>query len=256
MEIAYCTWSMRDVPLEEGLPVIAQIGYTGIELAVTPGWPTELYTLDAATRRRIRELLAAYDLTLAAIAGHTTVCAEDPDEHAANMQRLRDTIDLADDLRQKGHTPVVVSLVGGDVDDWGRLKHLVAERVAELGGYAASKGVIFAPEMHSGTAMDLPRKAVWLVEQVNHPSVKLNFDISHTEIEGMPTEEACRAMGPPHGVHPREGPARLLPLDLRVPHPRGRTVRLCALPQGDGCCRLHGVHRHGGERHGAAPAGV
>ncbi len=196
MEIAYCTWSMRDVPLEEGLPVIAQIGYTGIELAVTPGWPTELYTLDAATRRRIRELLAAYDLTLAAIAGHTTVCAEDPDEHAANMQRLRDTIDLADDLRQKGHTPVVVSLVGGDVDDWGRLKHLVAERVAELGGYAASKGVIFAPEMHSGTAMDLPRKAVWLVEQVNHPSVKLNFDISHTEIEGMPTEEACRAMGP------------------------------------------------------------
>ncbi len=196
MQIAYCTWSMMSVPFEEGLPAIATIGYTGIELAVTPRFPTELYTLDAAKRRRIRELLAEHNITLAAVAGHTTVCAEDPDQHAANMQRLRDTIDLADELRQDGRTPVVVSLVGGHEDDWGRLKHRVVECVGELGDYAASKDVIFAPEMHSGTAMDLPRKALWLYEQVNHPYVKLNFDISHTEIVGMPTEEACNLMCP------------------------------------------------------------
>jgi sugar phosphate isomerase/epimerase len=40
---------------------------------------------------------------------------------------------------------------------------------------------------------------VWLLEQVNHPYVKLNFDISHCEIEGMPTEEACNVMCP-HSV--------------------------------------------------------
>jgi sugar phosphate isomerase/epimerase len=199
MQIAYCTWSMMHTPFEEGLPVIAKIGYTGIELAVTPRFATDLYTLDAAKRQRIAELLDEYQITLAAIAGHTTVCEEDPDKHAANMQRLRDTIDLADELRQEGRTPVVVSLVGGHEDDWGRLKNLVAERVVELGNYAASKDVIYAPEMHSGTSMDLPRKALWLLEQVNHPYVKLNFDISHCEIVGMPTEEACNAMAP-HSV--------------------------------------------------------
>ncbi len=199
MQIAYCTWSMMTTPFEEGLPAIAKIGYTGIELAVTPRWPTELYSLDGAKRKRIAELLQQYQITLAAIAGHTTVCEEDPAQHAANMQRLRDTIDLADELRQEGRKPVVVSLVGGHVDDWGRLKNLVVERVGELGDYAASKDVIYAPEMHSGTSMDLPRKAVWLLEQVNHPYVKLNFDISHCEIEGMPTEEACNAMCP-HSV--------------------------------------------------------
>jgi sugar phosphate isomerase/epimerase len=199
MQIAYCTWSMMNTPIEEGLPVIAKIGYTGIELAVTPRFATDLYTLDAAKRRRIAELLDEYQITLAAIAGHTTVCEEDPDKHAANMQRLRDTIDLADELRQEGRTPAVVSLVGGHEDDWGRLKNLVAERVVELGDYAASKDVIYAPEMHSGTSMDLPRKALWLLEQVNHPYVKLNFDISHCEIVGMPTEEACNAMAP-HSV--------------------------------------------------------
>ena len=199
MQIAYCTWSMMNTPIEEGLPVIAKIGYTGIELAVTPRFATDLYTLDAAKRRRIAELLDEYQITLAAIAGHTTVCEEDPDKHAANMQRLRDTIDLADELRQEGRTPAVVSLVGGHEDDWGRLRNLVAERVVELGDYAASKDVIYAPEMHSGTSMDLPRKALWLLEQVNHPYVKLNFDISHCEIVGMPTEEACNAMAP-HSV--------------------------------------------------------
>ena len=199
MQIAYCTWSMMNTPIEEGLPVIAKIGYTGIELAVTPRFATDLYTLDAAKRRRIAELLDEHQITLAAIAGHTTVCEEDPDKHAANMQRLRDTIDLADELRQEGRTPAVVSLVGGHEDDWGRLRNLVAERVVELGDYAASKDVIYAPEMHSGTSMDLPRKALWLLEQVNHPYVKLNFDISHCEIVGMPTEEACNAMAP-HSV--------------------------------------------------------
>ncbi len=199
MQIAYCTWGMMNTPIETGLPVIAGIGYTGIELAVTPRFPTELYTLDAARRRRIVELLNEHRLSLAAIAGHTTVCDEDPDKHAANMQRLRDTIDLADELRQEGRTPAVVSLVGGHEDDWGRLRDRVVEQVRALGEYAASRDVIYAPEMHSGTAMDLPRKAVWLLEQVDHPAVKLNFDISHCEIVGMPTEEACAAMAP-HSV--------------------------------------------------------
>jgi sugar phosphate isomerase/epimerase len=199
MQIAYCTWSMMAIPFEEGLPAIAKIGYTGIELAVTPGYPTELYTLDTTRRAQIAELLRQHNIALAAIAGHTTVCAEDPEKHAANMQRLRDTIDLADELRQPGRMPVVVSYVGGHVDDWGRLRNLVVERVGELGDYAAAKDVIYAPEMHSGQAMDLPRKAIWLFEQVNHPYVKLNFDISHCEIVGMPTEEACNIMCP-HSV--------------------------------------------------------
>ena len=199
MQIGYCTWSMTTVPFEVGLPAIAKLGYTGIELAVTPGYPTELYTLDSSRRTQIAELLRQHNITLAAIAGHTTVCEDDPEKHAANAQRLRDAIDLADDLRQEGRKPVVVSYVGGHVDDWGRLKNLVVDRVGELGDYAASKDVIYAPEMHSGQAMDLPRKAVWLFEQVNHPYVKLNFDISHCEIVGMPTEEACNVMCP-HSV--------------------------------------------------------
>jgi inosose dehydratase len=196
MRISYCTWGMMHVDIEEALPAVAAIGYRGIELAVTPRWPTELYSLDAARKKRIRELCRQHNLVISAVAAHTSVCEEDAEQHEANMQRLRDTIDLADELRQEGEQPVVASLLGGHVDDWGRLRELAAERVHALGEYAASKGVIFACEPHSGTAFDLPRKALWLMEQVNHPAVKINFDISHFDILGIPIEECVPQMAP------------------------------------------------------------
>ena len=199
MRIAYCTWGMMKTPFEEGLPAIAKIGYTGIELSVSPGWPTELYSLDRTRKERIAQLLTDYNIALAAIAGHTSVCEEDPKVHTANMQRLRETIDLADELRQDGHAPVVVSGVGGRSDDWERTKQTVAERVHELAEYGASRDVIYALEMHCGTSLDTPRRALWLLEQVNHPNVGLNFDISHCEVICIPTEESCSALAP-HSV--------------------------------------------------------
>ena len=92
MQIAYCTWSMTAVPFEEGLPAIAKLGYTGIELAVTRGYPTELYTLDAARRAQIAALLKQYHIVLAAIAGHTTLRGESGkarSQHATSARHHR-----------------------------------------------------------------------------------------------------------------------------------------------------------------------
>lgn len=200
MRLSYCTWGMMKVPLEEALPAVARIGYHGIELAVTPRFPTDLYALDAAKRQRIGEMCRQHNLAISAVAGHTSVCDDDPDKHAANMQRLRDTIDLAAALRQEGAQPIVCSLLGGHVDDWGRLKNAIVERVGALGDYAGRQGVIFACEPHSGTAFDLPRKAIWLMEQLKHPWVKINFDISHFDILAIPIEE-CVAQMVPHSAH-------------------------------------------------------
>lgn len=196
MRLSYCTWGMMNVGIEEVIPAVAKIGYRGIELAVTPRFPTDLYNLDAAARARIAALCREHDLIISAVAGHTSVCEDDPDKNAANMQRLRDTINLADELRQAHQPAIVCSLLGGHVDDWGRVKDRVVERVAALGDYAATRGVIFACEPHSGTAFDLPRKAVWLMEQVNHPAVRINFDISHFDILAIPTAESVPQMVP------------------------------------------------------------
>ena len=196
MRISYCTWGMKEVDIQEAIPAIAKIGYHGIELAVTPAWPTALDTLSAAKRRRIAELLDAHGLVLSAVAGHTSMCEDDPDKNKAHMQRLRDTIDLTADLAQEGEQPIMASLVGGPIDAWETRREIVAERVRGLGQYAAQRGVIVAVEPHSGTSFDTPDKALWLMKEVNHPAVRLNFDISHFDIIGIGIDDCVLPMTP------------------------------------------------------------
>jgi len=196
MRISYCTWGMMEVDIEEAFPAVAGIGYTALELAVTPRFPTELYSLDAAKKKRISQLLDEYNLVLSAVAGHTSMCELDPARNETNMQRLRDTIDLAAELRQAGEQPVVASLVGGREDEWEAKKELLAERVGALGEYAASRDVILGVEPHCGTALDLPDRVTWLIEQVNHPAVRVNFDISHFDIRGIGIDECVPQMAP------------------------------------------------------------
>ena len=195
MRIAYCTWGMMKVDIEEALPAIARIGYKAIELAVTPGWPTDLYTLDTTRRKRIVQLLGEHGLKLTAVAGHTSMC-EDAEKNEANMRRLRDSIDLAVELAQQGEQPIMVSLIGGQMDAWDSRREVVAERVHNLGEYAAGHGAILAVEPHSGTSFDTPEKAIWLMQRVNHPAVRLNFDISHFDIIGIGIDECVPQMVP------------------------------------------------------------
>lgn len=113
------------------------------------------------------------------------------------MQRLRDTIDLADELRQDGRAPAVVSMVGGRSDYWGRSKHRVVERVHELGEYSASRDVVHALEMHSGTCVDSPRRALWRLEQVNHPFVGHKDGCLHIDSDGTAGQFTQYVLRPP-----------------------------------------------------------
>lgn len=200
MRIGYCTWGMKNVPMEEALPAVAEIGYSGIELAVTPGWPTELESLDAGRRKRLKQLLAQNNLALTAVASHTSMCEDDEVKNESHMERLREAMDLAVELDHVNERPIVVSLVGGRSEEWATKKELVTERVHALGEDAAKRGVVLAVEPHSGTALDLPDKAVWLLQEVDHPAVRLNFDISHFDVMGIGIDECVPQMAT-YAVH-------------------------------------------------------
>jgi sugar phosphate isomerase/epimerase len=196
MRISYCTWGMMKMGIEQAIPGVAKIGYHAIELAVTPAWPTDLDTLDAAKRSTIKHLLKDNGLALSAVAGHTSMCEDDPAKNEANLKRLRDSLDLAVELATPGDPAILCSLIGGRMDEWDAKKELVAERVHSLGEYAASIGAIMAVEPHSGTSFDTPEKALWLMNKINHPNVRLNFDISHFDIIGIGIDECVPSIVP------------------------------------------------------------
>ncbi len=196
MKIGYSTWGMPTVPIDTAISHIADLGFDGIELTIIPRFTTELSALDAAERKRIASLLKQHNLALPAIAAHSSLLETDPDAHAKNMWRLKGGVDLAVELAQRDELPAVNTTPGGKPEEWEIKKDFLAERVGELVDYGASRGVTIAMEPHIGAIIDTPEKVLELLEIVNSPYLKVNFDISHFEIIGMPTEETVSALVP------------------------------------------------------------
>jgi sugar phosphate isomerase/epimerase len=74
------------------------------------------------------------------------------------------------------------------------------ERLLPLADYAGERDVIIAIEIHCGSMLNLPDRVDWLFEQVVHPNVRLNFDISHMEVMGIPIDESVPRLAP-YSIH-------------------------------------------------------
>jgi inosose dehydratase len=191
---------MPKIAIDQAIETVAGLGYDGIEIAVLPGWTTAIDMLDRAERQRILGLINDHGLTLSAIAGHASLLESDAEAHAANVARLEAAIDLAVEWAQAGRVPFVNTLSGGRSADWEALHGLFAERLAPIAEYAAARGVILAMEPHVDGLVDTPERMITILELVDSPVLKVNFDISHFDIYGMPTEESVAALVP-YSVH-------------------------------------------------------
>ena len=200
MNLGYSTWGMPTVPIDVAIPHIAQLGFDGMELAVGPRFITELSTLNAAERKRIAGLLKQHNLALPAIAAHSSLMETDPEAHAQNIWRLKGAADLGVELAQGDNPPAINTTSGGQPEAWDAQKQFLAERIGELVEYTRTLGVTVAMEPHIGGLIDTPDKVLELLDLVGSPYLKVNFDISHFDIIGIPTEESVAALAP-HSAH-------------------------------------------------------
>lgn len=196
MKLCYSTWSMPKLPVDEIVPALARIGYDSLELTVIPGWSTELDSMDAAERRRIRALIGERGLELPAIAAHRPLLATDPEVHAENWRRLKGAVDLAVEWAGRSGPPALDTTAGGRAEEWESVKARLVDEAGKLCDYAAEKGIIIAIEPHVHEALETPDRVLWLIEQVRRPNLKLTFDISHFNVIGLSIEETVPKLAP------------------------------------------------------------
>ncbi|MBX2999694.1 MAG: sugar phosphate isomerase/epimerase [Caldilineaceae bacterium] len=196
MRLGYMTWGMPTVPIDVALCHLSELGYDGVEITVIPGYTTELSTLDSSERKRIAGLLKQYNLALPAVAGHTPLLTDTTEGWTKNLDRLKRTVDLCADWETDEGIPVLDTTVGGRPEEWEARCDLLVERVQELAEYAASRSVVLAIEHHVGSILNTPQTTVELIERVARENVKVNFDISHFNVIGVPIEESVRLLTP------------------------------------------------------------
>lgn len=200
MKLAYSAWAMPQLPIEEQIEIVRSLGYVGIELVSMPNSSTDALKLDAAERRRIRQLLDDSGLELTAIAGHGNMLEPDPEKRTANIGRVEAAIDLAVDLAGPSGPPPVVAMGFGTPESYETDRHALAGGFASLADYARQRGVVVALEPHVNQAIDLPEKVVWLIDRVDSPHFRLNFDNSHFEVMGRDLAEYVPQLVP-YSVH-------------------------------------------------------
>lgn len=200
MFLSYSTWGMPTVPIDVAVAHCAALGFDGLELTVIPGWSTDAAGLDAAARRRIRQLYDDHDIALCGLSGNTPLLTADAGAHAANMDRFRGYLDLAAELQAPGDRLTVTTTSGGAPEDWEPAQHTLAERCGELARHAQRAGVVVGMEPHVGAALHRPDQVLWLLDQVNSPALTIHFDISHFNVQGMEMEAVVAQLAP-HSLH-------------------------------------------------------
>jgi sugar phosphate isomerase/epimerase len=200
VRIAYNTWSMATVPYGTFIPGLAEIGYTAIAVSVVPGytiggkWVPNACALDSLStsdRKAMKAGMAERELLLASVVGNQSLCSVDPDQHELAMKRLCQAIDLAVELSADEVSTMNTGVGHGGVPD-----EVLLERLRNLAEYGRGRGVTICLEPHVGTMIDSVERAAWVVRAVDDAALRLDFDVSHFEVVGVPTAESVSKLVP------------------------------------------------------------
>lgn len=210
MRIGFNTWSIARVPYQDFIPRLAEIGYTAIAISVVPGYTiggeyvpnaADQERLSPDDRRRIKRELAERDLALPSVIGNQSLLHDDPERNAQALARLRASIDLCVELTPAGGpVPTLNTGTAGHSGELETKREIVLERLGGLTEYASKRGVVICIEPHVNGAVDTLERAEWLVQAIASPFCRLDFDVSHFEVQGIPFAESVARLAPLAGA--------------------------------------------------------
>ncbi|MEE3235388.1 MAG: sugar phosphate isomerase/epimerase [Candidatus Latescibacterota bacterium] len=199
MKIYYSTYGMQELNIFEALPRLCDIGYQGIEIAVTPGWPTNPTIFSKADRKQLKSLLNQLEFSTPPLMALLSPCLPKSSRQKELVQ-FKATFEMAEELRVDECPSVVTTTLGHPKPDWDSGKSEIVDYLLEVAEMGQKHDVILAIEPHAGGDFETPEKAAWLMENTSHDHLKLNFDYSHFYVEHIDLQHAVD-LNIPYAVH-------------------------------------------------------
>ena len=196
MKIAYGTYALPTLSYEEAIPMLAEIGYDGVELCISDNHKgATIAEMDAGRRATVKAMLEEHGLGLPAIFTLGGLYAADDEAHQSTLDHVSRCAELGRDLGMR-EPPVVAIGFGGKKDQWDEIKGTLVEQLRDYGERADAENFIVAGEAHFGAAVFNSERITWLLDRVNSPRVRLHFDIIHLFLAGEPIADAVRTLVP------------------------------------------------------------
>lgn len=186
---------MPMVPLEEALSKVAEIGYDGMELAIGPKHNSMPDQFSPSQRQQLKQMLSELNLGVPSLFVLRGVLTEAPETHKENLRLIRQVVQLGRDL-DIGSCPVISMGIGGRSAQWDERRPQLLKLLEDYAKITADEGIIFALEPHCNAMIDRTERAIWLIETLDNPSIRLHFDIVHFFLAGEKIEETVPALVP------------------------------------------------------------
>lgn len=196
MLIAYGTYATPTLALEDSTLMLEAIGYDGVEICVSPrhtgSMPDEM---DTTRRKLLREQMVQLRLGIPALFATGHLLPDDDAEHARTREHVTRCAALARDLGV-AEPPVIAMGIGGRSEHWEHVKDQIVDRLGDYARLGREEGCIIAAEAHCGAAVDRSERALWVIESVGSPALRLHFDIVHFYLSGEDEAEAVQRLLP------------------------------------------------------------
>ncbi len=187
-------YGMKTLSWREGLGHVARIGYKSTELCLRAGWDTEPKLLTKQTRAEIRKRIGDLGLVLPAVM-ESMALGRPGGSVEANLERLRAAAEICHEA-SPGPPAMIQTTAGGRAGTWDDVKNAMVDELGAWARKAEQLKVTLALKAHSKNAMNLPERAVWLVNQVKSPPVKLVYDYGHYTANGLDMRKTMEQMIP------------------------------------------------------------
>jgi len=192
--LGFSLYGMKNLPLDDALRICSETGYSNVELALNPGYPTEPKLLDAAAREKLRQRLKETNLDVSALMLNISLLANESTQ-ATNLQSIADAAQLALDLAPT-KPPVIETVLGGKPAEWETLKDRMADSLRSWAETAEAHRALSCINAHVNNAVNSPERLLWLLEKAGSPAIQVAYDYSHFQLEGIPLEQSLDALLP------------------------------------------------------------
>ena len=202
--LGFSLYGMKSLSLAEAVRTCAESGYDDIEPALMADFPADPTTLSKPRRAELRKLLDSLGIRVPALMENINPLGSD-EVHRKNLDRLARAAELGHDLSPQ-RMPVMETVIGGKPADWEKLREPLAERLREWGAAAKRHDLVIAVKPHMNNALHRPEDALWLIEAVGSPQIRLAYDYSHYEAQGLSLDATLTELMPETVfVHVKDG---------------------------------------------------
>ena len=189
LTLGFSLYGMKTLKTGDALLRLSSIGYDSVEFCLNDGWDAAPKNLIPKRRRALKTLLNHFEIKLTALMVNLSLAGD----QKRNRENLKEAAKVGHDLAPD-KPPLIETVMGGG--KWLEVKNRYRDSLGEWSETAKATKTLICVKPHRSGAVNRPEEAVWLVEQINSPWIKLAYDYSHFAHRGMKLEDTLKIMIP------------------------------------------------------------